>query len=132
MDIGSAYATQIAAKNNFTNAVEGLTSASTNNSNVQAVVTTYKNIQAKSDASLSGYPKLAPIDLVDKNTLTTYNKYAPIPDIVNKFGALPTFPTAAGTLSTTEVSNAADALTQYNKLGADQKLIVQNALYCQC
>ncbi|MGX9133385.1 hypothetical protein ACWV26_03245 [Rummeliibacillus sp. JY-2-4R] len=129
-DIGTAYATQISAKDSFTNAVDGLTSASTNN-DVQTVVTKYKSIQAKSpaDNSVSGnYPSLAPIDLVGKTTLTTYNKFAPIPDMVKNFGNLPTFPTTPGSLNSTAVSNAANLLTQYNKLGADQKSIVQNTL----
>ncbi|MGG0655044.1 hypothetical protein [Rummeliibacillus pycnus] len=129
-EIGIAYDAQITAKNNFTNAVNGLTGSSTN-SDVLNVVTNYKNIQAKSPASSSvsgNYPSLAPIDLVDKNVITTYNKYSSIPDIVTNFNALPTLTLTPGSLTATEVSKAADTLTQYNKLGADQKLIVQNAL----
>lgn len=124
----TAYATQIKNANDFAAAVNGLTNASTTSDNVQTVVTNYKNIQSPVSSSVSGYPSLAPIDLVDKNTITTYNKFAPIPNMVTNFNNLPTFPTASGSLTTAAVSNVADLLTQYNKLGTDQKTIVQNAL----
>lgn len=129
-EIGTAYDAQIQNAKDFTTAVEGLTSTSTN-LDVQNVITKYKSIQAKSSAdfSVSGnYPLLAPIDLVDKSTIATYNKFAPIPDIVADFNSLPVLTLIPNSLTTNEVSKAADVLARYNKLGADQKDIVQNTL----
>ena len=105
-EIGTAYDAQIQNAKDFTTAVEGLTSTSTN-LDVQNVITKYKSIQAKSSASSINYPSLAPIDLVDKSTIATYNKFAPIPDLVTGFNNLPAFPTASGSLTTAAVSNVA-------------------------
>ncbi len=96
--------------------------------NIKDAVDNYSSI-SKPKASPSpyqNYPKLAPLDLVDKKTVTVYKKYASIPAIVdgiNKLTALKDV--TPGTLTSAQIDNLINQLAQYKKLGAEQKDIVQ-------
>lgn len=85
------------------------------------------------------YPLVAPIDLADKNAVTTYKKYESVPDLVNKFEILNLPPlsqvtwagagvTSPTTLTPEKTSKLVELLPQYNKLGANQKSIVLKKL----
>ncbi|MFG3612511.1 hypothetical protein [Rummeliibacillus stabekisii] len=130
--INSIYDEQIKAANNFSTLVEkideGVISPKELLINIKGAVNTYSSI-SKPKASPSpyqNYPKLAPLDLVDKKTVSVYKKYVPIPGIVdgiNKLTALKDV--MPGTLTSAQIENLINQLAQYKKLGAEQKDIVQ-------
>lgn len=133
-NIDNAYSSQKEAKDNFTKKVNELSSNSSSSTDIDGdngVIKLYTELQKPKNASIAKYPDLAPIDLVDKKTITTYNKFAPIPALVDNLKDLNLSPLNSltpGSLKTSEVSTLADLLTQYNKLGSDQKSIVRNGL----
>lgn len=133
-NIDNAYSSQKEAKDNFTKKVNELSSNSSSSTDIDGdngVIKLYIELQKPKNASIAKYPDLAPIDLVDKKTITTYNKFAPIPALVDNLEDLNLSPLNSltpGSLKTSEVSTLADLLTQYNKLGSDQKSIVRNGL----
>ena len=133
-NIDNAYSSQKEAKDNFTKKVNELSSNSSSSTDIDGdngVIKLYTELQKPKNASIAKYPDLAPIDLVDKKTITTYKKYAPIPDIVENLRNLHLKPLNSlelGSLNTSQVSTLADLLAKYNKLGSEQKTIVQNGL----
>lgn len=133
-NIDNAYSSQKTEADTFTEKVNGLSSNSSSSTDIagdNGVIKLYTELQKPKTASIAKYPYLAPIDLVDKKTITTYNKFAPIPALVDNLKDLNLSPLNSltpGSLKTSEVSTLADLLTQYNKLGSDQKSIVRNGL----
>ncbi|WP_146549630.1 hypothetical protein [Rummeliibacillus suwonensis] len=138
-EVNTAYSQQIIDADTFKSLVDNLEAGT--DSNPYTTIISLKNYKNPSitDNSL-GYPKVAPIDLADKNAVATYKKYESVPDIIDGFKNVSLDPlnqlTWAGSgeetskilLSSTKISKLADLLPQYNKLGANQKAIVQNKL----
>lgn len=122
--ISNIYDNQIKAAESFTKDVNDIDEAvSPTLINIQNAVDKYKLISKKTAGSPNSYPKLAPLDLVDKKILAIYKKYEPIPGIVDGINKLPDLTTVH--LETAQIDNLIDQLAKYKKLGAEQKEIVQ-------
>ncbi|MBO2534282.1 hypothetical protein [Rummeliibacillus suwonensis] len=139
-NMGAAYANEINKAQEFNDKIDQLEAGTLANpyETIKTDLPTYKVPSITVVAS--NYPKVAPIDLADKNAVATYKKYESVPDIIDGFKNVSLDPlnqlTWAGSgeetskilLSSTKISKLADLLPQYNKLGANQKAIVQNKL----
>lgn len=122
--ISNIYDNQIKAAESFTKDVNDIDEAvSLTLINIQNAVDKYKVISKKTAGSPNSYPKLAPLDLVDKKIVAIYKKYEPIPGIVDGINKLPDLTTVH--LETAQIDNLIDQLAKYKKLGAEQKEIVQ-------
>lgn len=130
-NIGSAYKDEIDNAKSFNDLIDKLEANTDSNP-----YNTIKNVLPSSDYqepsitkdSLGYSIKIKPIDLADKNAVATYKKYVSVPDIIDGFenANLPLLSLSA--LSSANIASLADLLPQYNKLGANQKAIVQNKL----
>lgn len=130
-NIGFAYKDEIENADNFNALIDKLEADTDSNP-----YNTIKNVLPSSDYqepsitddSLGYSIKIKPIDLADKNAVATYKKYESVPGIIDSFenANLPLLSLSA--LSSANIASLADLLPQYNKLGANQKAIVQNKL----
>ncbi|MFJ8261815.1 hypothetical protein ACIQ4I_07590 [Rummeliibacillus sp. NPDC094406] len=129
-NIGNVYKKQIEDASKFSDEVDKLEAGSISTDNILSTINNLSQYKEKGITDpTSSYPKVAPIDLADKKDVATYNKYAPIPAIVDGFNSFPVLNTVTpGSLSSSTVSKMADLLAQYKKLGANQKTIVQNLI----
>lgn len=129
-NIGNVYKQQIDDAKTFTDIIDKLDAGAIP---TNTVIDTIKNlapytVKGISDSN-SNNPTVAPVDLADTKVVAAYNKYKPIPEIVARFSQLPLLiDVTAGSLLSSEVSNMADLLAQYKKLGANQKTIVQDLI----
>lgn len=125
--LSNIYDNQIKAAESFTKDVNDIDEAvSPTLINIQNAVDKYKLISKKTAGSPNSYPKLAPLDLVDKKIVAIYKKYEPIPGIVDGINKLPDLTTVH--LETAQIDNLIDQLAKYKKLGAEQKEIVQTKI----
>lgn len=131
VELQKIYEKQIVAAATFANLVDSIDEGSASKEEllkkIQDAVTSYKNISKPTASSTPNvYPKLAPIDVVDKKIIATYKKYETIPSIVEGILNLPDFiKVVPGSLTSAQIDNLIDQLAKYKKLGADQKEIVQ-------
>ncbi|AMW98177.1 hypothetical protein [Rummeliibacillus stabekisii] len=131
VELQKIYEKQIVAATTFANLVDSIDEGSASKEEllkkIQDAVTSYKNISRPTASSTPNvYPKLAPIDIVDKKIIATYKKYETIPSIVEGILNLPDFiKVVPGSLTSAQIDNLIDQLAKYKKLGADQKEIVQ-------
>lgn len=127
-NMGAAYANEINKAQEFNDKIDQLEAGTLANpyETIKTDLPTYKVPSITVVAS--NYPKVAPIDLADKNAVATYKKYESVPGIIDSFESanLPLLSLSA--LSSANIASLADLLPQYNKLGANQKAIVQNKL----
>ncbi|WP_397537253.1 hypothetical protein [Rummeliibacillus pycnus] len=138
--IGDAYANEISKAKEFNDFINQFEAGMLTNAydTIKNKLPAYK-APSITKATLN-YPKVAPIDLADKKAVTTYKKYEPVPDIADGFtnASLPLLSqvTWAGSgeaspkslLPSAQIAKLAELLPQYNKLGSNQKTIVQNVL----
>ncbi|WP_150283704.1 hypothetical protein [Rummeliibacillus sp. TYF-LIM-RU47] len=131
VELQKIYEKQIVAAATFANLVDSIDEGSASKEEllkkIQDAVTSYKNISKPTASSTPNvYPKLAPIDVVDKKIIATYKKYETIPSIVEGILNLPDFiKVVPGSLTSAQIDNLIDQLAKYKKLRADQKEIVQ-------
>lgn len=138
--IGAAYANEISKAKEFNDYINQFEAGVLTNAydTIKNKLPAYK-VPSITAATLN-YPKVAPIDLANKNAVTAYKKYEPVPDVVDGFknANLPLLSqvTWAGSgeaspkllLTSAQIDKLTGFLPQYNKLGTNQKLIVQNEL----
>lgn len=145
-NIYTAYKNEINNSQIFKNLIDNLEAGTDTDpyntiKNINAPTSVYKKASISINENPLGYPLVAPIDLADKNAVSTYKKYEPVLDVVNGFedtnlklpllsqvtwaGSGVTSPT---TLTPDQIAKLVELLPQYNKLGANQKKIVQHEL----